>query len=61
MSEPKYKDRADWLLHEPLKPNPVKNSELTTAQRKWVTEKRKKMVKDGIITQERFDELENEE
>lgn len=61
MSEPKYKDRADWLLHEPLRPKPVKNSELSPEKRRHVTELRKRLLKEGVITQEQFEVLENEE
>lgn len=54
---PKYKNRKDWLLHEPLKPRTVKYTEMTMNERIWLRERQKQLLKDGKITQEEYENL----
>lgn len=42
--EKKYKDREDWLLHEPLKPVVVGKAEITEDDLKWVEEMHRKIL-----------------
>ncbi len=54
---PKYKNRRDWMLHEPLKPVTVKYTEMTMERRISLREFQKQLLKDGKITQEEYEDL----
>lgn len=54
---PEPKDRADFLLHEPLKMFTVPYTAMTIGERKWLRKRQKQLLSDGDITQEQYEEL----
>lgn len=53
-------DRFLWRISSPLSVKVVTNQEMSKEQRKSVRESRLKLLKEGKITQQQFDELEND-
>ena len=53
-------DRFIWRISSPLSVKVVTNQEMSKEQRKSVRESRLKLLKEGKITQQQFDELEND-
>lgn len=53
-------DRYVWRVTSPLTPTNVKNSELNAEQRENATRIRLRLLKEGKITQEQFNELEKD-
>ena len=53
-------DRFIWRISSPLSAKVVTNKELSKEQRESVRESRLKLLKEGKITQQQFDELEKD-
>lgn len=54
---PKYKNRRDWMLHEPIEFRTVKYTQMTMNQRIRLRKRQKRLLKDGKITQEEYENL----
>ena len=54
-----YKDRKDWLLHDPPAMIKAGPDDLTDSQKRQALADWKEMLENGSITLERFNELDN--